>query len=266
MPGKRKKGQESNVQSGRGFTEWANWFSSNTPFAYNPFIAPEPGNDAYYDQKHVQDVVDPAIFRAVLFTAARFTLSALYPKWAPYPSMDDKKRNQSDGDAIKRILTNPNFWARIAIGMPSTLVAFGKISENINGHQPPSWAVIPAGLAMLSWHIYQALPGNKNPGCRDRICGRNDDDDDANGQQPPPYAPPPVPLQPALPSVVQPAVQSQEEKRREEAAIEDARRVREFMARQQLGSGKKRKLSHNFSKLAKTCLCPTKRLKLSLRP
>ena len=265
MSEKRKKGKVSNAQSGRGFGEWANWFVARNPFDQNPFSIPESDHDAYNDRSYVTDVVNPAIFKAMLFTSARFALTALYPKWAPYPRLADNKSNQSDSDVIKKLLGNPNFWARIAIGMPATWTALENILESINGQPPPASVVVPAALAMFSWHIYQALPGNKNPGCRDRICGRNDDDDDANGQQPPPYAPPPVPLQPALPSVVQPAVQSQEDKRREEAAIEDARRVRAFMA-QQLGSGKKRKLSHNFSKLAKTCLCPKKRLKLSLRP
>jgi hypothetical protein len=257
---KRKEGQASNAQSGRGFGEWADWLSSLNPFGngqpYDPFGAPiwkpSQGWGSSEDKTYAWDVVNPTILKAMLLTSARFAASALYPKKAPYPAM-------SQDILARSLLKDPNFWKRIAIGMPATLAALGFLMEPVNGEPPPSWVVLPAGLAMMSWHMYQALPGNR------------DEDNSANGQPPPPYAPSPVPLQPALPSVVQPAVQSEAEQKEIEAAALAARREAEFLARargsgRQSGLGKKRKQSHNFSKLAKTCLCPTKKLRLSLRP
>lgn len=249
---KRKKGHASNDQSGRGFGDWGDWLSS---FDYGSMLSSVMPDDVWRSPDkwaEAKNNVNPAIFKAMLLTSARFVLTSLYPKWAPYPSLPESTA-RTNRAMISQMLRNPRFWARVGVGMPLTMSLYTKLTEPVNGVPPPAWVVLPAGLAMLSWHMYQALPENR------------DEDNGANAQPPPPYAPPPVPLQPAVQPVVQPVVQSEEQKRRDEAAMEDARRVREFIARQ-VGSGKKRKLSHNFSKLAKTCLCPTKRLKLSLRP
>ena len=248
---KRKEAQASNAQSGRGFGEWADWLSSHNPFGhgqpFHPFgsLIWEPSQDwgSQDDYAYAWNEVNYTVLKAMLLTAARFAASALYPKKAPYPSMPE---NLLAGSLLK----HPAFWKRVAIGMPATLAAMGYLMQPVDGDKPPpTWVVLPAGLAMMSWQIAQAFPGNKD--------GKDEEKDD-NQAQPPPYS--------SLPAAsVPPAVQSEDQNARDRvnraAQLEFIERMRA-----QGGQGKKRKHSHNFGKLTKKCLCPKKKLKLSLRP
>ena len=159
---KRKKGHASNDQSGRGFGDWGDWLSS---FDYGSMLSSVMPDDVWRSPDkwaEAKNNVNPAIFKAMLLTSARFALTSLYPKWAPYPSLPESTA-RTNRAMISQMLRNPRFWARVGVGMPLTMSLYTRLTEPVNGVPPPAWVVLPAGLAMLSWHMYQALPGNKKP-------------------------------------------------------------------------------------------------------